>query len=85
MTDLNAWGMANASVSEQQVAAETAVDQAWSCVRPQLVDAVSGFYRQGLTPTALFQSELALVAIVRELARVLLQATLNSLKPNGPA
>lgn len=84
MSDLNAWGLANASISEQQAAAESAVDQAWSNLRPQLVGAVTGFYREGVTPTALLRFELVLVSIVRELARVLLEAALNSLEPTDP-
>jgi hypothetical protein len=84
MSELNAWGLADASISERQTAAETAVDQAWDNVRPQLVDALAGFYAEGVTPTALFRIELALVAIVRELARGILEAALNSLEPRDP-
>ncbi len=78
------FGLANATAREQTQVAEQCVDAAWDALRPKLVELVRSFLGAPLNPAAFFAFEIALVALVRELGRGLLERTLNALEPSRP-
>jgi hypothetical protein len=75
------FGLSHASVEQQAQVAEQLVDSAWDALRPKCIDLVRSFLGQPLTPTSFFAFEIALLAVVRELGRVLLEGTINALEP----
>ena len=77
------FGLPNATAQQQRQLAEQLVDSAWDALRPKFVDLVRSFLCEPLTPTAFFAFEIALLALVRELGRVLLEGTINALEPQS--
>ena len=77
------FGLPDATAPQQIQRAEQLVDSAWEMLRPQFVDLVRSFLSQPLSPSSFFVFEIALLTVVRELGRVLLEATLNALEPSS--
>ena len=78
------FGLADATARQRATTAERIVDQAWLVVRPMCLELVVSFLAKTLCPKAFFAFELALLAVVRELGRLLLELTINSLEPEQP-
>lgn len=76
------WGLEGATAQQQQQRAEELVDQVWRAVRPKLVELVQGLLSRPLSPAVFLQFEIALLTLVRELGRGLLESVVNALEPN---
>ena len=81
MDELNGWGHQHATDSQRNSLAQEIVDQAFDAVESQCVASVQAFLAQPISPTAIFQFELALMLLVREIGRLILQAAVQSLQP----
>lgn len=75
------FGLPDATAQQQLQSAEQLVDAAWQSLRPQFVFLVRSFLSEPLSPSTFFTFEMALLTVVRELGRLLLQATVNTLEP----
>ncbi len=84
MQYLTGWGLDQASDHDRQQKAEQLVDEALQQIRKTLIDAVILFFSKPLSPTSLMTLELALLELVRQLGRHLLESTLNSCEPTQP-
>ncbi len=84
MDHLTAWGLSTATARQREVVAAQIVDQAWQSVRSQFITLLAGFLGASLSPGGVLRFEQALVVLVRELGRLVLQATLNALEPDPP-
>ena len=83
MDELNSWGHQHATDRQRNLLAQEIVEQVFDAVRPQLVGAVQAFLAMPISATALHQFELALVLLVREIGRLVLQASVQMLEPNN--
>lgn len=81
MDELNGWGHQHATDTQRNSHAQRIVDEVFDALRPQFVAAVDVFLKQPISPTALYQFELALLLLVREIGRSVLQAAVQSLEP----
>jgi hypothetical protein len=81
MDDSIHFGLPDATARQQIQRAEQLVDGAWDTLRPKFVNLIRSFLSEPLGPSAFFAMELALLALVRELGRVVLECTINSLEP----
>lgn len=84
MDQLSGWGHQQASQGDAEKIAHRILDQAFENVRPPLVAMIAAFITAPITPTNFCQFEIALVALVRELGRLILQAVAESLEPQDP-
>jgi hypothetical protein len=84
MHDLNGWGLNQATEKQCFLEAERLVDSVLKRVRQPLIDAVASFVKQPLSPLALMLFEVALLKLVRELGRHLLEVVLNACEPDLP-
>ncbi|GEM_PF-3309315 len=84
MHDLNGWGLNQATEKQCFLEAERLVDSILKRVRQPLIDAVASFFTQPLSPLALMLFEVALLKLVRELGRHLLEVVLNACEPDVP-
>ena len=84
MNDLNGWGLNQATEKQRFREAERLVDSVFQRVRQPLIDAVVSFFTQPLSPLALMRFEVALLKLVRELGRHLLEVVLNACEPDLP-
>jgi len=84
MDDLKAWGLSTATARHRATVAERIVEEAWKCVRGPLIGLVAGFLGVPPSPGGVLRFEQALVALVRELGRLLMQGVLNGLEPERP-
>jgi len=75
------FGLSDTTAQQQELIAEQLVDLVWLSVRSSCIQAVRFFLSQPLSPASFFAFELALLALVRELGRVLLERTVNALEP----
>lgn len=82
MDELNGWGRQQATDQHRNFLAQSIVDEAWETIRSQLVETVEVFLSQRVSPTALHQFELALMMVVREIGRLVLQAAVQALEPS---
>ncbi len=80
MDNLSRWGIQYASQDQQASVAERMVDEAFQAIRPLLINAVAAFLTQPLSPASFWSFELALIGLVRQLGRELLQAVVQSLE-----
>jgi hypothetical protein len=64
--------------------AQQLVDAALDKVRQPLTVAVVAFFEKPLSPSTLMALEIALLALVRQIGRQLLQSVLNACEPEGP-
>jgi hypothetical protein len=81
---LNAWGLDSTTDDFRIHEAERIVDVVLLRTRQPLVDAVTFFFKQPISPLALMAFEISLLGIVRELGRELLELVLNALEPDCP-
>lgn len=84
MDNLNAWGLDSATDDFRVHEAERLVDVVLVRARQPLIDAVTFFIEKPICPLTLMAFEIALLGIVRELGRQLLELVLNALEPNCP-
>ena len=84
MDELNNWGHYRATDSQRNNLAETLVNQSLNTIRPRLIACVSKLLRSPMGAASLLQFETALLILVRELGRLVMQATLQSLEPAPP-
>ena len=80
MDHLSRWGIQHASQAQQTSVAERMVDEAFQSVRPLLIQAVLVFLAQPLSATSFWSFEFALIGLVRQLGRELLQAVVQALE-----
>ena len=74
------FGLPNATARQQIQRTEQLVDSAWDKLRPKFVNLVRSFLREPISPFAFFAMEVALLTLVRELGRVVLESTINALE-----
>jgi len=84
MDNGNGFGLADATAQRRSAEAKQIVDQAWRVLRPMCLELVISFLAKTLCPKTFFAFEMALLAMVRELGRLLLELTINSLEPEQP-
>ena len=84
MNDLNAWGLDHATDKQRVQEAERLVDAVLGRVRQPLIDAVVVFFETQIGPLALMAFEIALLGLVREMGRQLLELVLNACEPGQP-
>lgn len=84
MNDLNAWGLDQATRKQRTQEAQRLVDLVLDRARQPLIDAVVAFFEKQISPLALMAFEIALLGLVRELARQLLELVLNACEPGRP-
>lgn len=82
MDEFNCWGHQHATDQQRCLLAQRIVDQVFDTVKPRFVDAVESFLAMPISPTAFFRFEVALLLLVRELGRLVLQAVVQSLEPS---
>lgn len=83
MDELNGWGHQHATDTQRNFLAQQIVEQAFDAMRPQCVVAVDAFLKHKVSPTAIYQYELALLLLVREIGRLILQGSVQSLESAG--
>lgn len=81
MDELTSWGAQHATDRQRNILAQEIVEQSLDTIRPQLTSAIQGFLAQPVSPTAFCAFELALLLLVREVGRLILQATVQALEP----
>lgn len=84
MDNLTAWGLSGATAQQREIAAEGIVEEVWLRLRPRCIGLMAGLLGEPLSPGGAHRFELALVALVRELGRLLMQAAFNALEPEEP-
>lgn len=82
MGELNRWGHQHATDTQRNDLAYEIVEQVFQAIQPRLVDAVDGFLGQSISPMGLCRFELALMLLVREIGRLLMQAVVQALEPS---
>ncbi len=82
MDELNRWGHQHATDAQRNLLAQSIVDEVFDAVRTQFVAAVEAFLKQAISPAAFYQLELALLLLVREIGRLIVQAAVQSLEPS---
>jgi len=78
------WGLNHATDLQRAQKAQQLVDAALDKVRQPLTVAVVAFFEKPLSPSTLMALEIALLALVREIGRHLLQSVLNACEPERP-
>lgn len=81
MNQFIGWGHQHASHQECEAIANRIVEQAFEEIRSQLVTVIVSFFLTPISPASFFQFEMALIGVVREFGRVLIQAVVQSLEP----
>ena len=81
MEELNRWGHHRATESQRIQLAENLVNQSLDLIRPRLIACVGELLGLPIGPKTLFQFETTLLILLRELGRLIMQATLQSLEP----
>jgi len=84
MENFTAWGLVSATPQQREATAERIVDQMWLTLRPKCISLLVGFLSQPVSPQSFLRFELAIADCVRELGRLVLQATVNALEPESP-
>ena len=84
MDDLTGWGLDRETSEQRTQQAEQIVDVVLAQARQPLVAAVVGFFEKSLSPTTLMVFEIALLGLVREIGRQLLELVLNACEPGRP-
>ena len=85
MDELNDWGYQHATDKQRNCKAQEIVESAFTVIRPRLVAAVQTVLEKPVAPTVLYEAEVALLLIVREVGRLILQATIQALEPDDLA
>ena len=81
MNDLNAWGLDQATHQQRVQEAQRLVDSVLDRARQPLIDAVVVFFEKQISPLTLMAFEMALLGLVREMGRQLLELVLNACEP----
>lgn len=81
MNHLTGWGLDHASDKQRKHEAERLVDSVFDRARQPLIDTLVFFFEQQVSPLALMALEIALLGLVRELGRQLLEGVLNLCEP----
>ena len=84
MNDVNAWGLHRSTAEQRTHEAERLVDVVLDGARQPLINAVVVFFETQISPLTLMAFEIALLALVREKGRRLLEAVLNACEPSRP-
>jgi len=84
MDQCTGWGHDRTTDQQRTELAENIADGAFHGVRDHLVAAIDAFLAKPISPHALYCFEIALLAVVRELGRLVLEAGLQSLEPDEP-
>ena len=84
MNNLNAWGLDSATDDSRVHEAQRLVDLVLSRARQPLIDAITFFFEKPISPLTLMAFEIALLGIVRELGRQLLELVVNALESDCP-
>ena len=84
MDHVKGFSLADATAQQRKKTSEQIVDQAWLVMRPRCLELVGSFLAETLYPKTFFAFEMALLGLVRELGRLLLELTINSLEPEQP-
>jgi len=84
VNDLNAWGLDQATDKQRVQEAQRLVDGVLERARQPLIDAVVVFFKKQISPLTLMAFEMALLGIVRETGRQLLELVLNACEPGRP-
>lgn len=84
MNDLSAWGYDQATDLQRTQEAQKLVDGVLDRVRLPLINAVVTFFEKSISPFTLMAFEIALLGLVREMGRQLLQGVLNACEPSRP-
>lgn len=84
MNHLTGWGLDHASDKQRKHEAKRLVDGVLDRTRQPLIDAVAFFFEQQISPLTLMVFELALLGLVREMGRQLLEGVLNACEPGRP-
>jgi len=82
MDELNCWGGRHATADDRRAIAATIVEDVFTAIRPRLMELVITFLSRPVAAIAMFELELALLAIVREIGRLVLQAVVQALEPS---
>ena len=77
------FGLSDATPLHQTQLAEQLVDAAWDAMRAKFIAVVLSFLSEPLSPSAFFGFEMALLAVVREFGRLLLEHTIHALEPSS--
>lgn len=85
MDELNGWGCQHATDRQRNRIAQSVVDQAFDAMRPRLVAAVEQFLASAVSACAFYSFEMALLALMREIGRLVLQAAVQALEPDDIA
>lgn len=84
MNDFTGWGHAHASEHDREMLAGQIVDETFQSFRDTLVAVISAFLACPLNAKSLFDFETAMLGVIRELGRRVLQAVVQSLEPQTP-
>ena len=84
MKDLNVWGLSQATAEQREQEAERFVDAVLDRARQPLIDTVVVFFENQIGPLTLMAFEIALLRLVREMGRQLLEVVLNACEPGQP-
>jgi hypothetical protein len=79
---LTGWGLDQASDKQRRHEAERAVDEVLACARQPLIDVVVIFFEKPIGPITVMTLEMALLGLVREIGRQLLELVLNTCEPD---
>jgi hypothetical protein len=83
MDQLNGWGHGHATASQRHKIAHRIVHEAFNQIEPEIVQAVELFIAKPISPNSFHAVELALIALLRTLGRLILQAMIQSLEPDN--
>lgn len=84
MNHLTGWGLDQAAGAQRKRETERLVDEVLARARQPLIDAVVVFFEKPISPLTLMTFEFALLGLVREMGRQLLELVLNACEPNRP-
>ena len=84
MNHLTGWGLDQATGKQRKYEAERLVDAVLDRARQPLIDAVVVFFEKQNSPLALMAFEIALLGLMREMGRQLLELVLNACEPSRP-
>lgn len=82
MDELSGWGCHHATEQHRDEIASEIVDRVFHDLRPRLVEAVKVFLAKAVSPTAFYSFETALLLLVRDFGRLILQAVVQALEPS---
>jgi len=81
---LTGWGLDHTSEKRRKHEAERLVDLVLARARQPLIDVVVIFFEKPISPLTLMTFEMALLGLVREMGRQLLELVLNACEPQQP-